>query len=210
MRLRHVQAGLEALAFNLAQELAGSKFVRLSIEAPCGRFRVTIPGYIDVRADVGVQRYDGRILVGETCPIVAEGAVVLDTGTEEARIHVGVEDGRAIAGELSYCALRAPSDEDVAVGKNLSAALGLGKQIIRREVAAYEVSSPRVGVQLQNFAAASGSSVDFGASAVLGAMGTVVIEADDLNVTFLLQPASVVLETELGAVGHLEVRPVTI
>lgn len=92
----------------------------------------------------------------------------------------------------------------------MSASLGLGQQVVGWEVGADKVSGPGFGVELQDLSAAGWCSVDFGSAAVLSAMGTVIVQADDFDTVFLAEPAGVVLEAELGALGHLEVASVAV
>jgi hypothetical protein len=52
--------------------------------------------------------------------------------------------------------------------------------------------------------------VHLGTLTVLRTVGTVVIKTDNLDIIFLDQPPGVVLEAELGTIGHFEVRTVTV
>jgi hypothetical protein len=52
--------------------------------------------------------------------------------------------------------------------------------------------------------------VNLGATAVLGAMSAVVVQADDFDAVFLAEPAGVMLKAELGTLCHLEVASVAI
>lgn len=45
---------------------------------------------------------------------------------------------------------------------------------------------------------------------MLGAVGAVIVQADDFDAVFLAEPAGVVLEAELGALGHFEVASVAV
>lgn len=205
----HKQLCLKAVATDIAQE-ARLMLIANCPESPFGRLCITIPrdihrGAINVR-----QRHNRRVLIRQTGPVVAEGTIILHALAQRARVHVRMEHRGAVACKLRHGALRAPAHEHVAAGKDLRATLRLRKQVIRWKVRADELCGPGVGVQAQDLAAASRRGVHLGAAIVLGAMRAVVIQADDLDAIFLAEPARVVLEAELGAVGHFEVAAVAV
>lgn len=47
--------------------------------------------------------------------------------------------------------------------------------------------------------------MNFRATTVLRAVGTVVVQADHFNVAFLAKPTSMVLETKFGVIRHIKV-----
>lgn len=152
---------LKALALDFTQEVARCKVIRLGVEPPNSSLGVAVPRDIDGGAVIALKRNDSRVLARQTSPVVAESAVVLNAVAEKTRVHVRVEDGRSVAGELGDGALGAPADEHVAAGQDLSAALGLGQQIVRWEVSADEVGGPGLGVEFQDLSAAGRRGVDF-------------------------------------------------
>ena len=63
---------------------------------------------------------------------------------------------------------------------------------------------------MKDFAATGRRSVDLGTFAVLRAVGAIVVQTDDLDVALLSEPAGMVLEAELGPLGHVKVGAVAV
>ena len=148
--------------------------------------------------------------MGDAGPVVAEAAVVLDAEAQKTRVHVGVEDGRAVGRELGDGALGAPVDQDIAVGQDLCGALGFGEQVVGRVESLDDFGLPGVGVDLDDLAAGDVVKVHLVAVTILGAVGRVVVQADDLltAVLRLCEEAGVMLKGKLnlwpqGEVGRL-------
>lgn len=129
------KAGFEAGPLHLAKKVSRAILVSDGVEPPRSRLGITVPRNIQLGALLSLERNNGGCLVGKASPVVPEGSVVLSTDAEEARVHVGMEDGRAVGCILSQSSLRSPIDEDVSTRKNLRAALRLGKEVVRGKVA---------------------------------------------------------------------------
>ena len=198
----NVKRCLEAHPLSLTKKLPRANRVGNLEETPQLGLGVAVPGHVGRSpGPVGVlQRHNGRVLVWQPSPVEAERAVVLHADAQGARIHIRVEYGRAVGSELSHGTGRTPVDKGVAAGEDLRGALALGAQVVGRKEGLDEIGGAAVSVDTDDLAGTGGSGVDLAAVVVLGAVGAVVVEAENFDAVVLREPAGVVLEAKVDAV----------
>ena len=121
-----------------------------------------------------------------------------------------MEDRSPVGFVLGECSRGAPVDENVATRLDLCRSLALGQEIIRRVESLDKLNLPGIRVEPQDLATAGWGGVHLAPFAVLGAMGGIVVETDNLYATFLREPTSVVLEAELCVIGYVEIALLSI
>ena len=134
---RDPHAGLEAGSRERCRSARGLSARRAGQDRPARDAGVAVPADVGVGVAPGALERDRgqpRALAVPLRPVGAVGDV--------ARAELGVEDQRAVGRELRDVGLRAPADEDVAVGEHLDVALAGGEELLRVRVGAAQRDAP--------------------------------------------------------------------
>lgn len=121
-------------------------------------------------------RNDRGLFGREARPVVSKGSVILDPFAKEPRIHVRMENGRAVRSEFSHRTFGAPIDERITVREDLSATLRLGQESIGGLERLNNPSGPSGRVDGYDLTLREGVCVDLVTAVIFCPVGGVVEE----------------------------------